>query len=94
MENHEMNRTDTPTPQPDLSDAALSQLAEAIFEMDIVDAVKAVRSVRDQARATERKRALEWAAEFVRNHLLAESLLDYRDAKELRHATEEGAKDA
>jgi len=42
-------QTDTPTPQPDLSDEALSQLAEAIFEMDIVDAVKAVRSVRDQA---------------------------------------------
>jgi hypothetical protein len=62
MENHEMNRTDTPTPQPDLSDAALSQLAEAIFEMDIVDAVKAVRSVRDQARAAERKRTLLWAA--------------------------------
>jgi len=39
-----------PPKQSDLSDEGLSQLAEAIFEMDIVDAVKAVRAVRDQAR--------------------------------------------
>jgi hypothetical protein len=70
----------------DLSDEGLSQLAEAIFEMDIVDAVKALRSIRDQARAAERKRTLLWVADQLDGERF---WVDW-----LRRDAEEGGKDA
>lgn len=75
--------TDTPTPQPDLSDEGLIEVARRINEEDN-DAWEALKSVRDQARMAERKKTLLWVADQLDGERF---WVDW-----LRRAAEEGGK--
>jgi hypothetical protein len=99
--------TDTPTPQPDLSDEAIRHLARMLVACECEETdckhcnriYDSIISVRDQARAAERKRTLLWAAEQAATHEEHGEFLHggrdecpYAIAQELRRAAEEGGK--
>jgi hypothetical protein len=95
--------TDTPTPQPDLSEAHLEFLADAALSVNASKPtlVAMLRSVRDQARAAERKRIADMISEPESAALAADSRIRYvsvqmdkEDYYELRRAAAEGGKDA
>jgi len=90
---------DIPTTQPDLSDKGLKHAAwETKRDPDSLFAW--VRSVRDQARAAERKRTLLWAADYLDS--CAKTAIEYNEkyvsshleviATGLRRAVEEGGR--
>jgi len=91
----------TPTPQPDLSDEGLRHLVRMLVacgceEADCVHCNRiygSIRSVRDQARATERKKTLLWVADEIDSAL--SGALKSLTAKMVQHrdATGEGGND-
>jgi hypothetical protein len=89
--------TDTPTSQPDVSDERLTEIAKTLaLERPLTqwEAEDALRSVRDQARAAERKRTLEEAIKLCHRVDGAYEQWVQTVAAKLRRAAEEGGSDA